>query len=266
METAITSSRIYDMPPEVAHTGSDSAGITAVWELRGMTGRSPQSGIMKALAQGILKAPRLRIAWVFPDITLELARGEFPFVEAQRDAVWGRIAWASPDIMLEFAGGELPSATASQIEAARGRIVWASPNITLEFAESEQVFDAIQSLYLSNNKTRDRQIATRIIALYRDALAEDERILSASLRQFTEFFLMHPDLGFPRITLTPDSTLRVRWIHGEGNFVAIEFIGGLVVKLVAEIPRKGGLTAQYFSVESFDNVLSSALAIGATFA
>jgi hypothetical protein len=136
---------------------------------------------------------------------------------------------------------------------------------TAEFADNQQIFDAIQSLYLSENKPRDRQLATRLTALYRDALAEDERILSASLRQFTSFFLAHPDLGFPRIILTPNGTLRVRWIHGAGNFVAIEFTGKPLVQLVAEIPREGGETARYFSDEIIDDVVSYARALGASF-
>ena len=226
--SAITSSRTYDVPSELALTDSDSAGTTAFLVLFGMTRRNPQPGIIKAIAHGILKA-----------------------------AQW-RIAWASPDITPEFAGGE-------QIEAAQWRIAWASPSITPESADSEQIFDAIQSLYLSNNRTRDRQIAGRIIALYRDALAEDERILSASLRQFADFFLAHPDLSLPRITLTPDGTLRARWIQGEGSFTAIEFTGKPLAKLVAEIPREGGLTARYFSVEPVNKILSFARAIGASF-
>lgn len=228
METTITSRLPYDMPPELALTDTDSAGTTAVWGLRGMTRRNPQPGIIKAIAHGILKAR------------------------------WWRIAWVSPGITPDFAGGE-------QIEATQQRIAWASPDITPESADSEQIFDAIQSLYLSNNRTRDRQIAARIIALYRDALAEDERILSASLRQFADFFLAHPDLSLSRITLTPDGTLRVRWIQGEGSFTAIEFTGKPLAKLVAEIPREGGLTARYFSVESVNKIVSFARAIGASF-
>jgi hypothetical protein len=134
-----------------------------------------------------------------------------------------------------------------------------------EFAYSEQIFDAIQSLYLSENRPRDRQIADRIIALYRDAIAEDERILSASLHQFTEFFLTHHDLGLPRITLTPDGTLRARWIQGAGSFTAIEFTGGQRAKLVAEIPRECGVIAKCFSVEPINNVRSFADKIGASF-
>jgi len=70
------------------------------------------------------------------------------------------------------------------------------------------MFDAIQALYLSSNTSRDRQIADRITALHRDALVDDEHILPASLDQFTDFFLAHPELGLPNITLTPDGTLR----------------------------------------------------------
>lgn len=135
-----------------------------------------------------------------------------------------------------------------------------------ESAKGEQIFDAIQSLYLSDNRTRDRQIATRITALYRDALAEGEHILSPSLRQFANFFLAHTDVGFPRITLTPDGTLRARWIQGKDSFTAIEFTGMPLAKLVAEIPREHGLTARYFSSEPVDTILPFARAIGASFA
>lgn len=105
------------------------------------------------------------------------------------------------------------------------------PDNTMEDADNEQILDAIQSLHLSANKPRDRQIAARVIALSRDALAEDERILSVSLCQFTQFFLSHPDLGLPKITLTPNGTLRVRWMQGTGNYVAIEFTGRPLVQL-----------------------------------
>jgi hypothetical protein len=228
METTITSRLPYDMPPELTLTDTDSAGTTAFRGLFGPTRSNSQPGIIKAIAHGILKATRRRVAW------------------------------ASPDITPEFAGNE-------QIEATQQRIAWTSPDITPESADSEQIFDAIQSLYLSVNRTRDLQIAARIIVLYRDALAEDERILSASLRQFANFFLAHPDLSLPRITLTPDGTLRTRWIQGEGSFTAIEFTGKPLAKLVAEIPREGGLTARYFSVEPVDKILSFARAIGASF-
>jgi hypothetical protein len=162
---------------------------------------------------------------------------------------------AFPDITTESADKE----------TGRRSRFWVSPDIIAESADNEQIFDVIQSLYLSENGPRDRQIATRITALYRDALAEDERILSTSLRQFANFFLDHPDLGVPRITLTPDGTLRARWIQGAGNFTAIEFTGEPLAKFVAEIPREGGLTARYFSVEPVVKILSFTRAIGASF-
>jgi len=165
----------------------------------------------------------------------------------------------------DVGNAQIFEAARSALKVVLQRIYKTLPDVPPESADNEQIFDAIQSLYLSDNKPRDRQIATRIIALYRDALAEDERILSASLRQFVNFFLAYPDLGLPRITLTPDGTLRVRWIQGAGNFMAIEFTGEPLVKLVAEIPREGGLSARYFGVEFVDDILLSARAIGASF-
>lgn len=140
---------------------------------------------------------------------------------------------------------------------------WSSPNITIEGAAAEQIFDAVQSLYLSDNKRRDRLIADRITALYRDALEEDERIYLPSLRQFTQFFITNKDLGFPKITLTPDETLRVRWIKSADKFVAIEFTGESDAKLVAEIP--GLVPPMRFSREPVANVLAVARAMGGSF-
>ena len=118
---------------------------------------------------------------------------------------------------------------------------------------------------LSRNTPRDRQIADRIASLHQDAIAEDERILPESLAQFAEFFLKNPDLALPTITLTPDHTLRARWIHAQGNFVAIEFTGRPLAKLVVEVPRDESLVAKHFSIEPVDGILSIARAIGASF-
>lgn len=126
------------------------------------------------------------------------------------------------------------------------------------------IFNAIQRLYCQDN-SRDRRIAERLKTLYRDALDECEEIQAASVRQFAEFFIAHSALGFPKITLTPDGTLRVRWIAGPGNFTAIEFTGTSLVKLVAEIPRDSAI-AQYFASELVSSVVSVARDLGASFA
>jgi hypothetical protein len=133
---------------------------------------------------------------------------------------------------------------------------------------SAGVFDAIRSFYLSTNHPRDRQIAERITILHRLALEEREEILPASLAQFTRFFLHHANhhLVMPKITLTPDGTLRARWIHGPEDFVAIEFTGNPLVKLVAEVPRRQeGQTASHFASEPIESVVSISRAIGASF-
>jgi hypothetical protein len=139
---------------------------------------------------------------------------------------------------------------------------YATPFITrVDFTASAladiQIFGAILDLYYSSNIARDRHIADRITVLHLDALMEDQQILPSSLRQFADFFLAHPGLGLPKITLTPDGTLRARWIHGPRNFVAIEFTGEPLAKLVSEIPRQNDLTAT--------NIVSVAGAIGASF-
>jgi hypothetical protein len=132
-------------------------------------------------------------------------------------------------------------------------------------SHAARIFDAIQTLYLTN-RPRDRAIAERIATVHRLALEEGEEILPASLIQFTDFFLHHTDLLLPKITLTPNGTLRARWIHGPEDFVAIEFTGNPLVKLVAEIPRKeGSSTATHFASEPVESVVCISRAIGASF-
>ena len=134
-----------------------------------------------------------------------------------------------------------------------------------EQADNGRISGAIQSLYLSANRPRDRQIAERITTLHRHALAEGEEIAPASLSQFTEFFLRHGGLGLPKITLTPDGTLRARWIHGPKHFIAIEFTGEPLLRWIAEVPRQDGQTAAYFANEPVNSVVSAGRAIGAAF-
>jgi hypothetical protein len=134
-----------------------------------------------------------------------------------------------------------------------------------ERSGSERIFDSIQSLYLSANAGRDRRIADRITALYRVALEEDETMRADSLAQFAAFFLRNPSLGFPKITLTPDGTLRARWIRGAGDFMAIEFTGEALVRGVAEIPREGE-TARHFFSEPVRTIVDVARGLGVSFA
>ena len=133
-----------------------------------------------------------------------------------------------------------------------------------DYSFEQKIFNAVERLYLSNNP-QNRQIADRLITIHRDAIDEDEHINPDSIPQFAEFFLEHSDVGLPKITLTPDGTLRVRWIHGTGKFTAIEFTGKPLAKVVAEIPR-GTETARYFISETTDNLVSAVNAIGASFA
>lgn len=131
------------------------------------------------------------------------------------------------------------------------------------FASGAQIYQAIEKLFLSQNMPRDRRIADRLTALYRDAISEGESIRAGSVAQFANFFLQHVQLGVPKITLTPDGTLRSRWIQGPENFLAIEFIGGRFARIVAELPRANGETATYFCYEELNNVLHIAGAMGA---
>ena len=133
-----------------------------------------------------------------------------------------------------------------------------------ERTDSQEILEAIQPLFLSSNP-RDRTIAERITALHRDAIAEDELISLRSLCQVREFLLAHPKPGIPKITLTPDGTLRLRWIYGPGSFVAVEFSGGPLAKLVAESPRENGLTARTFATETVSRIAAPAHAANPSF-
>jgi hypothetical protein len=137
---------------------------------------------------------------------------------------------------------------------------------TAKGSSHQQIANTIQLLLQTYNNPRDQQIAERLSVLWRDAVEEGEEILAVSVSQFRDFFLMHHQLGLPKITLTPDGTLRVQWIHGAGQFFAIEFTGKPLLKLVAEVPRKQGVIAQHFSSEPIESVFAFAQAIGASLA
>jgi hypothetical protein len=161
------------------------------------------------------------------------------------------------------------TATSITINYPSPAIIGSPPNLdyggfVLETA-AQAVFNAIQRLYLNQSSLRDRRIAERLTTLYRDALAEGEKMLAGSVRQLADFLINHTWVGLPKITLTPDGTLRARWIAGPGNFTAIEFTGTALVKLVAEVPR-GDTTAQYFASELVSNVARVARDLGAPFA
>jgi hypothetical protein len=179
----------------------------------------------------------------------------------------------STDVRMFF---ETPPDIAQQTIRAKSRLAHLQADKPTAFPQpvfrsvetSAGIFDAIRSFYLSTNRPRDRQIAERITILHRLALEEREEILPASLAQFTRFFLHHSNhhLVLPKITLTPDGTLRARWIHGPEDFVAIEFTGNPLVKLVAEVPRKQeGQTASHFASEPVESVVYISRAIGASF-
>jgi hypothetical protein len=130
--------------------------------------------------------------------------------------------------------------------------------------QATAVFNAIKQLYLNSNRGCDRRIAERLTLLYRDAVAEGEKIQTGSVMQFAEFFIAHDWMRIPKVTLTPDGTIRVRWIAGKGNFIAIEFTGAELVKVVAEVPRGDG-HAQYFANEDIKRVARFGRDIGARF-
>lgn len=135
----------------------------------------------------------------------------------------------------------------------------------LTFAHSNssaRIFGAIQSLYISPNLPRDRQIALRVTNLHRIVLAEGEHIQPPSIEQFAKFFIANPTLALPKIFVTPDGTMRARWTSAPDNFVAIEFMGAATVKLVAELPRADGKTATYFASEATDRIISTVAALG----
>jgi hypothetical protein len=301
METAITSVVTGAFLPAPTQAGSGSTASKAFsWTLFEATS-PPQAGggssDTKALALQVLEPsspPR-------PDVGLTLRRPLSRLVqEPKRQDVVCRFlseltlisggvslkklpsrvleGWTTQHFVTEFlstltltkssfTGTNILSTKLFETAAREARhIYWVAPNIVADYGASQRIFDAIQALYLSHNRPRNRQIATRLTALYRTALEEDEAIRPASITQFKNFFLANPDLGLPKITLTPDGTLRARWIQGPGNFVAIEFTGEPNAKLVAEIPRDNGLIATHFGSEPLENIVEIAQGMGASFA
>lgn len=92
--------------------------------------------------------------------------------------------------------------------------------------------------------TRDRLIADRLTVLCHDALEEDEQINQESAVQFIKFFLRNPGSELPRITLTPDGTLRARWIYSKNQFFALEFTGDPYLKMVFLLSKASNKTSQ----------------------
>lgn len=80
--------------------------------------------------------------------------------------------------------------------------------------------------------TRAQQITARLTALVPMALDDDTPILPASLAQCQAFFASHADVPMPKLIVTPDGTLRTRWIGKDGAFVALEWTGESLVCMV----------------------------------
>jgi hypothetical protein len=100
--------------------------------------------------------------------------------------------------------------------------------------------------------------------LYADAVDEDEVIRTGSLHQLLSFFLDQPATSLPKITLTPDGTLRIRWLGEGGDFFAVEFTGKPLLKIAAAITRASGETSSYFASEISSRIAQTARALGAS--
>lgn len=125
-----------------------------------------------------------------------------------------------------------------------------------------EIFNILTAFYQRLTSDRDRKIADRLSALSKDAQDEDEYMAPSSLSQLIEFFQQNLNVAIPKITLTPDGTLRARWINGPNKFLAIEFTGGMLVRVVAEVPRKDGSLARYFFLEHYSRMVLFASYIG----
>jgi hypothetical protein len=126
------------------------------------------------------------------------------------------------------------------------------------------IYDAIQTLFLSQNSLRDRRIAERLTALYRDALAEDEQMQGPPALQFADFMRSHKSLGFPMITLSQVGNVRARWIASERDYFAIEFRGGNQVKLIMGIPSANGGLSLLAGLVDIDAVIETVRTNGIT--
>jgi hypothetical protein len=113
---------------------------------------------------------------------------------------------------------------------------------------------------------KPEKFADRLKALSQDAAEEGESIRPASLAQFLDFFQTHADLGIPKITLTPDGTLRIRWLYDRGDFFAVEFTGRATAKIAAEISGTAAQKVSHFTTTPLGNIVSFAKDIGVRFA
>lgn len=182
-----------------------------------------------------------------------------PIAPTGRVPPWFTLPWKTTD-------SQANSDAEKVSRAAEKALLHYRDTETAKGSSHQQIANTVQLLLQTYNNPRDRQIADRLNTLEKDAAEEGEEILAVSVSQFRDFFLMHRELGLPKVTLTPDGTLRGRWIRGEGHFFAIEFTGKPLLKLVAEVPRMPGVIANHFSSEPIERVIAFAQAIGVSLA
>lgn len=107
------------------------------------------------------------------------------------------------------------------------------------------------------------RIVRRIRALrqmVRDDENEDSDISSDSLRSFFEFLILHPDLNYPDISLTPDGDIYARWKGRDRSLFSVHFLPQSRVRYVVFTPdrKRPDLMDRVSGTSSVDTVLETA--------
>jgi len=103
-----------------------------------------------------------------------------------------------------------------------------------------------------------KRIAHRIRVL-RQIVREDDGddISPDSLRSFYEFLILHPEVSYPEITLTPDGNIYVCWNNFDRALFSIHFLPELRVRYVVFVPdrKRPNLMDMMSGTSSVDTVL-----------
>lgn len=113
----------------------------------------------------------------------------------------------------------------------------------------------------SSEMTHGKRIAQRIRAL-RQMVREDDDgdIALDSLRSFYDFLSLHPEVGYPEITLTPDGNIYACWKSRDRALFSIHFLPQSRVRYVVFAPdrKRPHLMDRISGTSSVDTVLETA--------
>ncbi len=94
-------------------------------------------------------------------------------------------------------------------------------------SEEEQVKELIFRIRTSKSISFRQTLANRLLTLFYDAKEEDSASLgisAGSLRNFYKFLLLHSNLKYPTISLTPDYNIYASWRGEQKRIFSVHFL------------------------------------------